>query len=359
MTIAELNPTATNTAAPRLELGLFTFGPATQPGVDPARQMADLLEEAELAEQVGLDVFGIGEHHRPDFLISSPAVVLAAVAARTRRMRLTSAVTVLGSEDPVRVFQAFATLDLLSGGRAEIMAGRGSFSESFPLFLGGMPADYDGLFSEKLELLLKLRDEEVTTWQGRTRPPLNGVTLYPRPAQDELPVWLAVGGTPASVVRAGTLGLPMALAIIGGQPERFRPFADLYRQTWAGAGHDPAALRLGINSHGLIARTSQEARDTAIPHHIEMMNGLGRERGWGRAGRAHFEEQSELRGALFVGDPQQVAEKIVFQHGIFGHHRFLMQMTAGALPHAEIMTSIELYGTEVAPLVRRELGVEV
>ncbi|EYB66476.1 luciferase-like protein [Deinococcus phoenicis] len=355
-------PTPTPPFEPRpFELGLYTFAertpdPATGLTVSPGQRMKDLLEEVELADQVGLDVFGVGEHHRPDYLVSAPAMVLAAAAARTRHIRLTSAVTVLGTEDPVRVYQQFATLDLISGGRAEIMAGRGSFAESFPLFLGGAPADYDALFAEKLELLLRARDHEHVVWQGRTRPALRGEGVYPRHLQEQLPIWLAVGGTPASARRAGTLGLPMALAIIGGMPERFVPFATLFRESARAAGHDPARLALGINSHGFIAPTSQQAADEAYPVHAAVMNQLGRERGWPPITRAHFEGDRSLRGALFVGDPQQVTEKILFQHDLFGHQRFLMQMSVGTLPHAQIMKSIELYGTEVAPVVRAEIA---
>ncbi|GAA5512981.1 hypothetical protein Dcar01_01705 [Deinococcus carri] len=341
------------------ELGLYTFAertpdPATGLTVSPEQRMKDLLEEMELADQVGLDVFGVGEHHRPDYLVSAPAIVLAAAATRTRNIRLTSAVTVLGTEDPVRVYQQFATLDLLSGGRAEIMAGRGSFAESFPLFLGGAPADYDALFAEKLDLLLRARDHEHVFWQGRTRPPLRGEGVYPRHLQEHLPIWLAVGGTPSSARRAGMLGLPMALAIIGGMPERFVPFADLFREAARAAGHPH--LPLGINSHGFIAPTSQQAADLAYPVHAEVMNQLGRERGWPPMTRAHFEGDRSLRGALFVGDPQQVAEKILFQHDLFGHQRFLMQMSVGTLPHAQMMKAIELFGTEVAPAVRAEVA---
>jgi probable LLM family oxidoreductase len=353
-----VSATPSSSPTPAFELGLYTFGPSAVPGISPQQQMRELILEGVLADQVGLDVFGVGEHHRADFLVSSPVPVLSAIAARTERIRLSSAVTVLGSEDPVRVFQAFATLDLISNGRAEIMAGRGSFSESFPLFLGGMPADYDGLFAEKLELLLRLREETVISWQGQTRPALRQAGIYPRPAQDELPVWLAVGGTPDSAVRAGQLGLPMALAIIGGQTAQFVPFTDLYRRSWAQSGRDPAALRLGINSHGLVADTSQGALDIAFPAHSEVMNALGRERGWSPVSRASFEAGASLRGALVAGDPEQVAEKIVYQHRLFGHHRFLMQMGIGTLPHADVMRSIELYGTEVAPLVRRELAAQ-
>ena len=273
--------------------------------------MRNLLEEAELAEEVGLDVFGVGEHHRPDFAVSAPAVALAAIAARTKRIRLTSAVTVLGSDDPVRVFQEFSTVDLLSGGRAEIMAGRGSFIESFPLF-GHALADYDELFAEKLELLLRLRESERVTWSGRHRAPIADVGVYPRPVQDPLPIWIAVGGTPESAVRAGTLGIPMMLAIIGGLPERFAPFVAIYRDAWRGAGHPNEHLQLGINSHTYVARTADAAADEFFPPYATMMNEIGKERGWSPLERRDFDLLRSPRGALAVGSPEQVAEKILF-----------------------------------------------
>jgi len=339
-----------------VELGIYTFGEVTpDAGTGAAgaahQRLRDLLEEIELADQVGLDVFGVGEHHRPDYAISAPAVVLAAAAARTRRIRLTSAVTVLGSEDPVRVFQQFATLDLLSGGRAEIMAGRGSFVESFPLF-GHELDEYDALFSEKLDLLLRLREEVGVSWRGRHRPPLDGQGVYPRPLQDPLPVWIAVGGTPQSVARAGRLGLPVALGIIGGQPERFAPFAQLHREAAREAGHPVPPL--SINSHGFIAPNSQDAADLAFPAFKSTMDRIGRERGWPPMRREQFEHSRTLRGADFVGSPQEVIDKILFQHEIFRHQRFLLQITVGTLPHRDVMRAIELLGTEVAPVIRRE-----
>ncbi|ACO45978.1 LLM class flavin-dependent oxidoreductase [Deinococcus deserti] len=342
----------------RFELGLYTFAertpdPYTGQLVSPAQRLQDLLEEIVLADQVGLDVFGIGEHHRPEFVVSSPAVVLAAAAARTRSIRLTSAVTVLSSDDPVRVFQDFATLDLLSQGRAEIMAGRGSFIESFPLF-GYDLHDYDALFAEKLDLLLKLRQAERVTWTGRYRPAITDLGVYPRPL-NTLPVWLAVGGTPQSAVRAGTLGLPLAVAIIGGMPERFAPLISLYRTAAQRTGFEPSGLPVGINSHGYIAPTSQQAADESFPYHQHLMNTIGRERGWPPFTREQFDASLDLRGALVVGDPQQVAEKILFQHGIFGHQRFLLQLSVRTMPHAQIMRAIELLGTQVAPVVREEV----
>jgi len=342
-----------------MELGIYTFGEITpEPGDggvrDPQRRLRDLVEEIELADQVGLDVFGVGEHHRPDYAVSAPAVVLAAAAARTSRIRLTSAVSVLSSDDPVRVFQQFATLDLLSDGRAEVMAGRGSFIESFPLF-GYDLDDYGALFEEKLELLLALRGQAAPVWSGRFRPPLTGQGVFPRPIQDPLPVWVAVGGTPDSVVRAARLGLPMALAIIGGQPERFAPYVELHRRAAAEAGYE--GLPVSINSHGFIAPTSRAAADEAFGPFAATMNRIGRERGWGRPlTRAEFEASRGLHGANFVGSPQEVVEKILFQHEVFGHERFLLQLTVGPLPHASVMRAIELYGTEVAPAVRAALA---
>jgi len=336
-----------------MELGLYTFADVG-PEIGPARRLRNLVEEIELADQVGLDVFGVGEHHRPDYAVSSPAVALAAAAARTKDIRLTSAVTVLSSDDPVRVFQDFATLDLISGGRAEIMAGRGSFIESFPLF-GFDLDDYDELFSEKLDLLLKLRESEWVTWSGKHRAPLEDAGVYPRPIQDPLPVWIAVGGTPQSVVRAAVLGLPLAIAIIGGQPEHFAPLARLYRETARRAGHDPAGMKISINSHAYVAETSQGAGDEYFPTYAAMMNRIGRERGWSPMTRGQFEAGRSPRGALLVGSPEEVAEKILFEHEIFGNERFMAQISVGALPHDRVMRAIELFGTEVAPAVRKEL----
>jgi probable LLM family oxidoreductase len=341
-----------------MELGVYTFAeltPETITGetVTAARRLRDLIEEVELADQVGLDVFGIGEHHRPDFTVSAPAIPLAAAAERTGTIRLTSAVSVISSDDPVRVFQDFATLDLLSGGRAEIMAGRGSFIESFPLF-GYDLEHYDELFAEKLRLLLELREHEHVTWSGRHRAPIDGLGVYPRPLQERLPIWVAVGGNPESVVRAAGLGLPMALAIIGGMPERFAPFVELHRRAVAEAGH--VALPVSINSHGYVADSSQQAADEAFPPFAAMMDRIGRERGWPPMTRQQFDASRTLRGANFVGSPQQVAEKILFQHELFGHQRFLIQFSVGTLPHAQVMRSIELFGTEVAPVVRAEVA---
>jgi probable LLM family oxidoreductase len=341
-----------------VELGVYTFGdvatdPRTGTAISPQQRLANLLEEIELADQVGLDVFGLGEHHRPDYAISAPSTVLATAAGRTTDIRLTSAVTVLSSEDPVRVFQQYATLDLLSGGRAEIMAGRGSFIESFPLFGFGLD-DYDELFAEKLDLLLKLRDSERVTWSGKHRAALEDQPVFPRPVQQPLPVWVAVGGNPQSVVRAGALGLPLALAIIGGEPARFAPLATLHRRAAEQFGNGP--LPVSINSHGFVADTSQAAADSFFATYADVMTRLGRERGWGAMTREQFDALTGLHGALVVGSPEQVAEKILFQQEVFGHQRFLMQSSLGAAPHREVLRSIELLGTEVAPLVRAELA---
>jgi probable LLM family oxidoreductase len=336
-----------------MEIGIYTFGELTSDAVTPEERLADLVEEAVLADELGLDVFAVGEHHRPDFTVSAPSVVLGAIASRTERIRLSSAVSVLSSDDPVRVFQQFATLDLLSHGRAEIMAGRGSFIESFPLF-GHDLDDYDELFAEKLDLLMRIRGSERVTWSGRHRAPIHDLAVYPRPVQDPLPVWVAVGGSPQSAVRAGAMGLPLALAIIGGMPERFAPVAELHRRAARESGHG-SPPPMSINSHGLIADTAEEAADVAFPAYAAMMDRIGRERGWPPMGRAEFDATRTLRGANFIGSPQDVIDKILFQHEIFGHDRFLMQMSVGTLPHAAIMRSIELLATEVAPAVRREL----
>jgi probable LLM family oxidoreductase len=343
-----------------VELGVYSFAeltpdPETGVTISPAQRLREVVEEIELADQVGLDVYGLGEHHRPDYVSSAPAVVLAAGAERTSDIRLTSAVTVLSSDDPVRVFQEFATLDLLSGGRAEIMAGRGSFIESFPLF-GYDLEDYDALFTEKLELLMKLGISERVTWSGRHRAPIENRGVYPRPAQRRIPLWVAVGGSPASVIRVGSLGLPMALAIIGGAPERFAPLVRLHKEAAERAGHDASTLPVSINSHGYVAATSQQAADEFFPTYADVMTKLGQERGWTPVTRNDYNALRSLTGSLVVGGPQEVAEKILYQHEIFRHDRFLMQMSVGTMPHAQIMRSIELFGTQVAPRVRAEVA---
>jgi probable LLM family oxidoreductase len=340
-----------------MEIGIYTFGelapdPATG-RTNPEQRLRDLVEEIVLADQVGLDVFGVGEHHRRDFAVSAPAIVLAAAAARTTRIRLTSAVSVISSDDPVRVFQEFATLDLLSGGRAEIMAGRGSFIESFPLFGYDLRA-YNELFEEKLQLLLRLRESERVSWSGRFRSSIEDRGVYPRPLQDPLPIWVAVGGTPESAIRAGVLGVPMALAIIGGLPERFAPLAELHREAASGAGHVPPPP-LSINSHGYVAETSQGAANEAFPPLAAMMNRIARERGFSPLDREGFDASCALRGANFVGSPAEVVDKILFQHSVFGHERFLLQVIGGGMPHGRVMRSIELLGTDVAPAVRKAL----
>lgn len=344
------------------EIGLYSFveltpDPATGEMISPAERMQNMLEVIELADKVGLDIFAIGEHHRPDFVASAPEVILSAAAARTKNIRLSSSVTVLSSDDPVRVFQRFATLDLISQGRAEIIAGRGSFIESFPLF-GYDLNDYNELFAEKLELLLNIRDNQHVTWSGQHRAALTGQGVYPRPLQHELPVWVAVGGTPQSVARAAHFGLPLALAIIGGMPERFAPFAQLYRNILAEMGRNPADYPVSINSHGFIADTTNEAIESAFPAFKLMMDKIGRERGWGGTGmtRPQFEASASVRGADFVGSPNDIIEKILFQHDIFDHDRLLIMPGVGTMAHDQVMHMIELLGTKVAPVVRAEIA---
>ena len=343
------------------KIGLFTFGeitadPATGRPLDPAVRLREFIDLAVLADQAGLDVFGVGEHHRPDFAIASPPVVLAAVAQATPRIRLTSTVTVLSTADPVKVFEDFTAVDLISGGRAEITAGRGAYTESFPLF-GYDLEDYDSLFTEKLDLLLRLRASEVVSWPGGGhRAAIDGIGVYPRPAQDPLPVWIAVGGTPQSVVRAASLGLPLAVAIIGGEPARFAPLVDLYRRAASQAGFDPATLPVGINSHTYVASTSQRAADEYFPAYAGMMSRIGRERGWPPMSRPQFDALRTPPGALVVGSVEQVVEKILAQHTLFGHQRFMAQISVGSMPHADVLRAIELLGTEVAPAVRAELA---
>ena len=331
---------------------MYTFADIG-PTISAGQRLNNLIEEIELADQVGLDVYGVGEHHRPDYAASAPAIVLAAGAARTKNIRLTSAVTVLSSDDPVRVYQNFATLDLLSNGRAEIMVGRGSFIESYPLF-GYDLDDYDVLFSEKLDLLLKLREQEHVSWSGTIRAPLNNAGIYPRAKQTPLPIWIGVGGTPQSVVRAGTLGLPMALAIIGGEPVRFKPHADLYREAGQRAGKKD--LRLSLNMHGFVADDAKQAREQFFPGYQEVMTRIGRERGWPPTTRAQFDASCGPNGHLIIGNPKDVADKIIALHKIFGNDRILVQMGLGSLPHKDMLRAIELMGNEVAPLVRAAIG---
>jgi probable LLM family oxidoreductase len=343
-----------------MEIGLYTFGdvgvdPVTGHRIGPAERLRNLMAEIVLADQVRLDVFGLGEHHRPDYAVSAPTVALAAAATQTKRIRLTSAVSVLSSDDPIRVFQQFATLDNLSLGRAEIMAGRGSFIESFPLF-GYDLDDYDTLFAEKLQLLMQLNESEWVSWPGGEHtPPITRRGVYPRPYQEKLPIWIAVGGTPQSVARAGVLNLPLALAIIGGEPARFAPLFDLYRQAAQRAGHDPAALKTSINVHGFVATTTQEAADTFYAPQAEVMNRIGRERGWPPTSRAQFDVARGPRGALFVGSPAEVTDKILAVHEIFRFDRFLIQMAIGVMNHVKLMKAIEVLGARVAPEVRKAL----
>jgi len=341
-----------------MELGISTFvelTPDQQTGktISPQQRMQDLIEEIELADQAGLEAFAIGEHHRPDFIASAPAVILGAAAVKTKNIKLSSAVTVLSSDDPVRVFQDFATVDLLSSGRAEIMAGRGSFIESFPLF-GYDLEDYDELFTEKLELLLKINASEKVSWKGKHRPAIHGLGVYPRPYQQQIPIWIAVGGTPASVARAATLGLPLALAIIGGRPDQFVPLVELYRRTSIQAGH--GELPLAIHSHGYVADTSQQAADEFYPSYAYVMSKLGRERGWPPMSRQQYETARSPQGALLTGSPQQVADKILYEYSLFKNSRYLLHISVGTMPHDKVMRSIELFATKVAPEVRKAVG---
>ncbi len=342
-----------------MELGISTFveltpDPLTGKTITAYERIQNLMEEVELADQLGLDVFAIGEHHRPDFLVSSPATLLAAAAVKTKKIRLSSAVSVLSSDDPVRVFQQFAMVDLLSGGRAEIMAGRGSFIESFPLF-GYNLDDYDSLFDEKLKLLVDINEKEKVNWKGRHRAGIANLGVYPRPLQDKLPIWVAIGGTPASVLRAATLGLPLTIAIIGGTPDQFVPLTQYYRVELMKAGHDINNLQLCINSHAYIADDSQQAADEFFPVYAAVMTKIGRERGWPPTTRQQFDFMRSPDGALLVGSPQQVIDKILYEHELFGNTRFMVQFSVGTLPHKQMMHAIELFGNVVAPAVRKAL----
>ncbi|KGE20164.1 LLM class flavin-dependent oxidoreductase [Paenibacillus wynnii] len=343
-----------------MEIGVSTFvetTPDVQTGktMSHAQRLREVVEEIVLADQVGLDVFGVGEHHRRDYAASSPAVLLAAAASQTKRIRLTSAVTVLSSADPVRVFQDFATLDGISNGRAEIMAGRGSFIESFPLF-GYDLDDYDELFDEKLELLLKLRESEKVTWEGGHRPAINKLGVYPRPVQNPLPVWIGSGGNRESVIRAGLLGLPLVLAIIGGSPTQFAHLVQLYKKAAEQAGHDASLLTVASHSHGFIAEDTQLAADRFFPSTQASMNVIGRERGWGHYNRSTYDAARSLEGALYVGDPETVAQKIIHLRKNVGITRFFLHVPLGTMPHEDVMRAIELLGTEVAPRVREEIA---
>jgi len=338
-----------------MQVGVDSFAAAfdeASRAENTSERIRNLVEQIEHADQVGLDSFGIGEHHRRDFLDSAPAVILAAASTRTSRIRLSSAVTVLSAADPVRVFQEFATLDLLSQGRAEMVVGRGSSIEAFPLF-GFSLDDYDSLFAEKLDLLLKIRENEQITWSGKYRPALTGQGIYPRPVQNPLPIWLGVGGTPQSFARAGALGLPLMVAIIGGEPRRFRPLVDLYRETGARFKHPPARLTVGVHALGYVAATTDEAVKDFWPGYARAFTDVGKERGWPPVTRAGFDMQRGPTGALIVGDADQVVEKILYYNKTLGGiSRITFQMNAASLPHAKLMTAIEALGTRVAPLVR-------
>jgi probable LLM family oxidoreductase len=342
-----------------MEVGIDSFAAAFDDAslaVNPSERLQDLVKQIERADQVGLDVFGVGEHHRREFLDSAPPVILGAAAARTQRIRLTSAVTVLSAADPVRVFQEFATLDLLSQGRAEMVVGRGSSIEAFPLF-GLRLEDYDSLFAEKLDLLLKIRDNEHVHWSGEYRPTLTGQGIYPRPLQNPLPIWVGVGGTPESFVRAGVLGLPLMVAIIGGETRSFRPLIDLYREAGRRAGHSPDRLKVGIHSLGYVAETTQEAADDFFPGYARAFTDIGKERGWPAVTRAGFDAQRGPQGALVIGNPDEVVKKIVrHSKALGGISRITFQMNAASLPHVKMMRAIELLGTRVAPPLREELG---
>ncbi len=341
-----------------MKVGIDSFAslvahPETGQMRTPAKRMRDLLEEIECADQAGLDVYGLGEHHREEFLDSAPAVILAAAASRTKQIRLSSAVTVLSAADPVRVFQEFSTLDLISGGRAEMIVGRGSFIESFPLF-GLALEDYDSLFAEKLDLLLTLRESTHVNWSGKHRAPLTGQGVYPRPLQEKIPIWLGVGGTPASFARAGALGLPLMVAIIGGEPHRFRPLVDLYREAGRRAGHKPEDLKVGVHALGYVAETDKQAADDFFPGYAQEFTKIGRERGWPPVRRAHFEALRGPKGALMVGTPEVVAEKVLeMSRDLGGIDQIGFQMSVAALPHAAILRATQLIGEEVAPLLRR------
>ena len=345
-----------------MQIGLDSFvatiaDPVTGVTVDPQQRLRNLLEEVELADAVGVDVFGIGEHHREEFLDSAPVILLAAAAARTKRIRLTSAVTVLSAEDPVRVFQNFATLDLISGGRAEIVAGRGSFTEAYPLF-GLDLHDYESLFVEKLELLLKIRENLHVHWSGKHRAPLTGQAIYPRPVQPLLPIWVGVGGTPASFVRAGKLGLPLMVAIIGGEPHRFRPLVEMYREAGLKAGHSPESLKVGIHALGSFAETTEQAADDFFPGYQRMFSQIGRERGWPPTTRAQYDAVRGPGGALIIGDAKTAVGKILHYNEVLGGiSRITIQMSPGTLPHPKALKAIEILGKKIAPALRSKLGV--
>lgn len=347
-----------------MQIGIDSFAasipdPETGVSISPSERLRNLVEEVEVADQVGLDIFGIGEHHRAEFLDSAPTIILAAAAGRTKNIRLSSAVTVLSAADPVRVFQEFATLDLVSGGRAEIVAGRGSFTEAYPLF-GLKLQDYEDLFVEKLDLLLKIRDNAKVTWSGKHRPALTGQGIYPRPLQEKMPIWLGVGGTPESFARAGFLGLPLMIAIIGGEAHRFRPLVDLYYEAGKRAGHTRDSLKVGLHMFGFLGDTTQQAANDFYPGYATMMTQIGKERGWPPTTRAQYDYTRSGRGAFLIGDAETVVEKVLATNeALGGIARLDFQMTAATLPHEKMLKAIEILGTKVAPAVRKELGVTV
>ncbi|WP_168787847.1 LLM class flavin-dependent oxidoreductase [Paraburkholderia aromaticivorans] len=339
-----------------MEFGIYTFGDLAYGTSDPAsarRRIDEIVAAAKFADEAGIDVFGVGEHHRRDFAISAPSVVLAAIAAVTRRMRLTSAVSILSSDDPVRLYQQFATLDLVSVGRAELLVGRGAYIESFPLF-GHALADYESLFDEKLALLNAINDEAVVTWEGRHRPAINAAAIMPRPLKGRLPIWIAAGGTPSSAIRAGRAGLPLNLANIGGMPERFVPFIDLYRQSGIEAGHRRETLKVAISGHFHVQRDGQRARDAFFPYYRRYMaNNLPR--GHAEMSRQEYDALASPRGPLFVGSVQEIVDKVLMEHELFGHQRYMAQMDIGGIPFEKVRESIELLATKVAPAVRQAL----
>lgn len=345
---------------PGIEIGLYTLGdigtnPITGKTISAAQRVKEIVEAAKLADEAGLDVFGVGEHHRLDYATSSPAVVLAAIAQATKRIKLTSATTVLSTTDPVRLFEDFATLDLLSTGRAEIIAGRGAFIESFPLF-GYDTSDYDALFSEHIELFLKLNENEKVTWNGQFRSPLRNAEIAPRPIQQELPIWVGVGGTPDSAIRAGKLGVGMAVALLGGHPARFKPLIDLYRKAGLEAGHEYEDLKVAITGHGYFSKTTEQAKEEYYPYYSNYWSYVNRQRGMssGKISQADFEQMTASDTALFVGSPQQIVEKILQQYELFGHQRFMVQIDIGGIPFEHVVKEIELLATEIAPIVRKE-----
>lgn len=343
------------------EVGMYTLAdigpnPLTGEMISPKQRMDEIIEAGTLADRAGLDIFGVGEHHRLDYAVSSPAVVLAAIAQATERIRLTSATSVLSTLDPVRLYEDFATLDLVSGGRAEILAGRGAFIESFPLF-GYSMKDYNELFSEHMELIMKLNDSDIVSWKGKFRSPIERAEIAPRPLQSKLPIWIGVGGTPESAARAGRMGVGMALAILGGDPIRFKPLVDIYRQAGIEAGHSPASLQVGVTGHAYLAKTTEQAKEEFYPYYANYWNYVNRQRGMSsRMTRNDFEQLAGPETALFVGSPEHVAEKILQQHELFGHRRFMAQMDIGGIPFGKVQENIEMLAAQVVPILEKEIG---